>query len=46
MLFEGVACTYRHPWDVRVKVRSERKFVMSDTLAKFRQLSVSSESSD
>ena len=30
--FEGVACTYRHPWDVRVKVRSERKLASSETV--------------
>ena len=30
----------RHPWDVRVKVGSERKFVTSDTVAKVRIISV------
>ena len=31
MLFEGVACYERHPWDVRGKVGSERKSASSDT---------------
>ena len=34
--FEGVACYERHPWDVRGKVGSERKFGTSDRRAKFR----------
>ena len=38
-LFEGVACYERHPWDVRVKVGSERKFASSDNFTNFRQLS-------
>ena len=33
-----------HPWDVRVKVGSERKFATSDKDAKARQISVSSRS--
>ena len=32
--FEGVACYERHPWDVRGKVGSERKFASSDKFAK------------
>ena len=34
----------RHPWDVRGKVGSERKFASSDKRAKSRQISVSSRS--
>ena len=42
ILFEGVCLCYsRHPWDVRVKVGSERKFASSDKFAKVRQISVS-----
>ena len=32
-------CYSRHPWDVRVKVGSERKFASSDKFAKSRQIS-------
>ena len=38
-LFEGVACYERHPWDVRGKVGSERKFATSDKSAETRQSS-------
>ena len=44
LLFEGVACYERHPWDVRVKVGSERKFATSDKDAKTRQNPVSTRS--
>ena len=44
LLFEGVACYERHPWDARGKVGLERKFATSDTLAKSRQGSVGSRS--
>ena len=39
-LREFACANERHPWDVRVKVGSERKFASSDKLAKIRQLSV------
>ena len=38
---EFALCYSRHPWDVRVKGGSERKFVTSDKFAKIRIISVS-----
>ena len=44
ILREFACATERHPWDVRVKVGSERKFATSEKRANFRPNPVSTKS--